>query len=632
MQIFPKTSLSICSQTVFAQWYRVDMLFSIWRMKKIAMKPEIVLHLEFDVDWMLIGEGSWDFERNKLYIIACRILNPVLNSVENAVEDCTFRLSLRYPSVWTVTNDAKIVGQIWTNKTVYDPGYFRKITFVSSDENDMVVFPGLKYEYTVLNKVRNSCPVRKELVKEKKTYPDGRSLEMKFDMLIKNSKGKNIAWGSAMPLSVGNDFYQRHSNQAYEAEKKMVSLSPFNISYKIWIRSIPKADFGYWFPTFNRSMNLRSRMEITAEGIYDVETGQLCMVGCRKLFNNKKSTNDSTDCEIIVNFDFAPLTAKTGGFAIGRIRSTRDKLDPLYFEDLSVSSAAFYRTAAKKSVWRMDMEITMVLISNTLVCVFVGIQILHVKGNPDVCSGISIFMLLILSIELVIPLVLNLETLFLNNNNEQRLWLINGGWLEANEITIRVVTVVAFLLQLRLLQLVWTAKTDSWDEEKKALFVTLPMYILGGLLTLLLNQTRSKYSIWNDLRSYCGLILDGFLFPQILLNVFRSSTEKVLAHSFYVGTSLLRVVPHAYDQYRAKRYSRSHVNGTYYYANHTGEFYSTAWDIVIAYGVIVFAVIVFLQQRYGGRFIIPWRSRQDFEHYERVPIVVSNEQLENALQ
>ncbi|KAI3457462.1 hypothetical protein Pfo_014125 [Paulownia fortunei] len=606
-----------------------------------------VFYQDFDVDWTLIGEGSWDDKKNRLLIAACRILNPD-DHPGNAVEDCTIRLSLRYPSTWTIRDDAKIVGQIWTNRTVNDSGYFRKIKLKSSDENDMLVFPGLRYEYTELDRVGKSCPVNKLVEKERNRYPDRHSYDMKFDISVKNSKGQKFAWGDAMPLSVGNEFYQKYpmnvseesmAPESYagigslsEAEKK--TLAPLNISYKIGIRPFRKVKFDNWFPTLNWSMNLRSRVEITAEGVYDAETGQLCMVGCRKLLSyNQNSTNHSTDCEIRVNFKFVPLDARRGGLIKGIIRSTRAKLDPLYFEDLSLSSAAFYRTVAKQSIWRMDLEIAMVLVSSTLVCIFVGLQLFHVKRNPEVLPCISLVMLLILSLGHMIPLVLNFEALLLGNRKKPAT-VNSGGWLEANEVTVRVVTMVAFLLQVRLLQLVWTAKQTEvsekgfWSGDKKAALVSLSMYLSGELLALLVNWTRKrhghqdyqKHSLWGDLRSYTSLILDGFLLPQILSNTFRGSSEKALAHSFYIGISMVRLVPHAYDQYRTHNYPTYNVNGTYYYANPTAEFYSTAWDVIIPCGVVTFAVIVYLQQRYGGRCILPTRFRELGLH-EKVPVV-----------
>ncbi|XP_073141935.1 uncharacterized protein [Henckelia pumila] len=595
----------------------------------------------FNLNATLIGEGSWDDKKNQLLIVACRILDPV-NHFGNDVGDCSLRLSLRYPSILTIRNHAKIVGKIWTNKTGNDAGYFRSINLTSSTDggySPAVSFSGLRYEYTELDKAKKLCLVEKVEKKNGNIYPDAMSYNMRFDMSVENSNGEKFAWGYAEPLSVGNELFQGFMQQAFTPESATVNeevlepvyepqktiSGPSNMSFTVSINP--------FYSEINRSLS-GSQMQITAEGVYDSETGYLCMVGCRKFPSNvKKSDDDSRDCEIVVNFRFAPINDKNGGFIGGSIRSTRTKTDPLYFEDMTVSSAAFYTGVAARSIWRMDLEITMVLISNTVMCILVGLQLFHVRRNPEVVSCISLVMLLILSLGCMIPLVLNFEALFLQT--KQPFMFSSQGWLEANEVTMRVVLMVAFLLQIRLLQLVWTAKRSEgkekglWGEEKKAVFVSVPMYFFGGLLILLLNWIKSKnqgmhfyaeFSLWVYLRSYAGLILDGFLLPQILLNTFSGSSAIALSNPFYIGTSAVRLVPHAYDQYRAHSFPRTNINGTYFYANPSADFYSSAWDVIIPCVVVALAVIVFLQQRHGGRWILPKRFRE-LELYEKVPVV-----------
>ncbi|XP_073313601.1 uncharacterized protein [Primulina huaijiensis] len=601
----------------------------------------------FDLNATLIGEGSWDDKKNQLLIVACRILDPV-NHFGNGIGDCSLRLSFRYPSILTIRNNAKLVGKIWTNKSVDDSGYFRNINLSLVGGDLPEAFHGLKYEYTELDKVKELCRVEK-VEKKGNIYPDGPSNNMRFDMLVKSSNGKEFGWGITAPLSIGNELYQGDKEIILAPESAPVAgavrepisetqksrSGPLNMSFIVSITP--------YHSEINKSQS-QSRMQITAEGVYDSESGCLCMVGCRKLPSNVKISDDSTDCEIVVNFKFAPINDKSGGVISGSIRSTRTRTDPLYFEDMTMSSAAFYSSVAERSIWRMDLEITMILISNTFMCIFVGLQLFHVRRNPEVVSSISLVMLLILSLGYMIPLVLNFEALFLQNYNKQPFMFSSEGWLEANEVTMRVVMMVAFLLQIRLLQLVWTAKTSEgnekglWGAEKKAAFVSMSMYIFGGLLTLLLNWIKSKnqemnsfveyhqvyYSLWGYLRSYAGLILDGFLLPQISLNTFSGSSAKALSNPFYIGISAVRLVPHAYDQYRAHNFPRTIVNGTYYYANPAADFYSTAWDVIIPCGVIALVVIVFLQQRRGGRLILPRRFRE-LELYEKVPVVNDDE-------
>ncbi|KAF5960210.1 hypothetical protein HYC85_001419 [Camellia sinensis] len=601
----------------------------------------------FDPTTLLVAEGSWDGNKNRLCMVACRILHSTPSLASPHVGDCSIRLSFRYPAVWSIRDRSSIVGQIWTNKTANEPGYFNKITFGTYDNRNGGVSGslGLRYEYTETDRVRKSCLAKMQPAKKNWTgdrYPKGNSYDMSFDTSVKDSMGK-IAWGYAVPIFVGNESYGQYhyvlvSNSTHkkpEVEENKSFSGPLNISYEISIMRLHSPIPG--ISSSNLSFISKGRVEIFAEGVYDDETGKLCMVGCRKV-----SPNDSMDCELLLKFQFPPVNAKRGGIIKGSIESTRKKTDPLFFEYLTLSSIAFYTGEANKAVRRMDLEIIMVLISNTLACVLVGLQLFHVKRNPDVLPLISIVMVVILTLGHMIPLVLNYEAMFFGIRNRQNVFRGNDGWVEVNEVIVRVVTMVAFLLQFRLLQLVWTARLGDenrkslWIAEKKTLFVSLPLYIVGLLIAWLMNLGKNnqsivmgsslhqQHSLWGALRSYGGLILDGFLFPQILLNAFRFSKESALSHSFYIGTTFVRLLPHAYDLYRAQNYARPHLHGSYFYANPSADFYSTSWDVIIPCGGVLFAAIIFFQQRFGGRFILPRRFREA-EGYEKVPVVSSSE-------
>ncbi|KAI7980428.1 hypothetical protein LOK49_Contig148G00003 [Camellia lanceoleosa] len=110
------------------------------------------------------------------------------------------------------------------------------------------------------------------------------------------------------------------------------------------------------------------------EGVYD-ENRNLSMLGCTKLSkDDQRSKTESMDCEVAVRFQYQPMNSKNGGKIKGTIKSTRKETDPLYFGQLEVSASTYYTEEAQNSIWRMDLEIAMVLISNTLACVFVVLQ------------------------------------------------------------------------------------------------------------------------------------------------------------------------------------------------------------------------------------------------------------------
>jgi hypothetical protein len=61
--------------------------------------------------------------------------------------------------------------------------------------------------------------------------------------------------------------------------------------------------------------------------------------------------------------------------------------------------------------------------------------------------------------------------------------------------------------------------------------------------------------VWQDLASYAGLVLDGFLLPQVVMNAFSGSGARAaISPWFYVGVTAIRVAPHLYDAARARSY------------------------------------------------------------------------------
>lgn len=599
----------------------------------------------------LIGEGSWQRKKNQMCIVACRILNPSTSSTSSSdasVGDCSIRMCFRFPSVLTINSTSLIVGEIWTNHTVNSTGYFKKIMYRSLGDYEYLRFSGLKYEYSEVTKARESCFGKEPERRGGGKYPKGNSNDMRFQMSIKHSVG----WADAKPIAVGDDIYEGniltisdweegvdHSAPVIDVDEGHAnSTSLMNISYNINLNSF--LDFKTQFSSLNYSLNPKGSLEITAEGVYDAERGLICMVGCRQLYsysytnNNHNAFRQSLDCEILVNFEFPSQDSSQNSYIEGSIQSRRQKTDPLYFDRLNISSYYYSALQAEELIWRMDLEIIMVLISNSLACIFVVLQIFHVRKHPEKLPFISIAMLTILTLGHFIPLVLNFEALILKNQYQHNVIFRGSGWLEVNEMSVRLVTMAAFLLLSRLLQLAWNSKLadgignvnyHSWTAEKRVLFVSLPLYIVGGLITILvslrlknddqqgileLQQESSTTTTLEYLRSYSGLIVDGFLLPQILLNMFQNSKQSALSKSFYLGTTLVRLLPHGYDLYRFHTFVHRDFNGSYIYANPDADFYSIAWDVIILGGCILFAVIIWMQQRLGGRCILPGKLKE----------------------
>ncbi|XP_050367224.1 uncharacterized protein LOC126785654 [Argentina anserina] len=599
----------------------------------------------------MIAEGEWDEKGKRLCAVACRILNFTESLTSAFVGDCSTKLSLRFPVKLSLRNRSALVGQIWSDKKVSDAGYFSKIEFQGLS-GWLVKLLRYKYEYSANDNLRKACAEKRTRRGKGTKYPDEYSLDMKFDMRVSNSKGK-VAWGFSSPLFVDDDriygrrFWDKGQDTEVPSHQKKSHSSPMNISYKLSFTRGAQF-FHDVFP---------SKADVAAEGIYDRDYGNLCMMGCRHASSEEQNLirKDMLDCSVQIDVHFPPLNSKDGQNVKGSIESTRNKSDPLYFERIDFSSTSIYHNQAAASITRIDIEIIMVLISNTLICAFVGWQLYFVKKNPDVLPFTSLVMLTVLTLGYVIPLLFTFEAMLAPNQRRQSTFLGVGGWLQVNEVMVRLIMLVAFILHLLLLQGTLSSRQgvdyqkSLMDSERKVLYVTLTLYIAGALITCSVHQWMNTHqnshrpfhrnlrlvtnlwhlvhpqrSLLDDIKSYAGFILDGFLLPQILLNVFANSGERSLSCSFYFGTTMIRLLPHAYDLYRARTYTRL-LAFSYIYANLKTDFFSTAWNIVIPCCVLLFAAIMFMQQRFGGRCILP----KIFRHstvYEKVP-VISNEEL-----
>ncbi|XP_074573303.1 uncharacterized protein LOC141829677 [Curcuma longa] len=572
----------------------------------------------------LVGEGFWDDTKNRLCLIACHIHNET-SLTAPSVSDCSIGLSLIFPAVLTLKNRSDIIGQMWSNKTKDRTGYSSRVSFQNWRNQGVTK---ASYNYTEMAFVSKNCRATdRGLNSSEHVYPD--AYDLNFNARFNDSAGK-IGRGRLTTFSVGSVLHDAPvvmmaSNSTPDEEISGSTVNERSSNKDVNV----SCSITYHF--FNKSSEYEE-FEVAAEGVYSSATGMLCMRGCR--YPNLDSENHMPmDCDILIKIQFPPLhpKAEEDQRINGTIRSTRKESDPLYFKPITVLDYRhMYLATATESIWRMEMETAMVLISLTFSCVCILLQIVHAKKHPDVVSSISIAMLLILNLGFVIPLVLNFEALFVNQK-QYNFSLGNGGWLDVNEVIMRTLSLASLFLAFRLLQLVWSVRSaeDHRDQsvaERRSLMLCLPLYFAGALLTWWVNgRTSSASQLRDELIPYAGLVLDGFLLPQIVFNHFQKSKERAsttLTPFFYVGITLTRALPHLYDAYRKRRYANAVDDSSRLYARADGEFYSVVWDVVVPCGGMLLAVIVGLQQRFGGGFMVPRRlMRKNLAGYEMVPAV-----------
>ncbi|KAI4326073.1 hypothetical protein MLD38_031423 [Melastoma candidum] len=544
---------------------------------------------------MLVGEGRWDDATKRLKIVACRFTTQGSASAVK-VEDCNTNLEILFPAVWSIQNSYSMMGRIWRTRTQDDPGY----------------------QYTEAERVHNLCPAG-IAEKEKNIYPSGSSPDLRFQVKVTNSQGR-VAYGNFDPLFFGNQFFGNNATSNDSPSKQSTNESDdfamkrgmFNISYSIRVpRHITEESDATGMSTWGAE-----ELRLTAEGVYDMNTGTVCMIGCRTIASisgtNPQEDVDPLDCEILIRIRFPPVNlARKGNYIGGTIESMRAQTDPLYFKTLNVSSNKLYMEEARKFIWRTDAEFLLALASNTFTGLFVVKQIQLTKQNREAARLTSLFMLLILSLSNVLPLMFAIRKWLPERDNLQDILLMCSRLIGPSEVVLTTVTTFAFLLQLRLLQLNWSTKATR-TTEKKMLIILLPIYVTGALLTIALHWGIPR-PIHVGLKFYTELVLDGFLAPQILLNILANSKQKALSSYFYSGISVIRLLPHARYIHSSRHYYLSERFLEYHMIDipeeHNLFFKLIAGEIMSCLGIIALAVIVHCQQRFGGTCVIPERFR-----------------------
>uniref|UniRef100_A0ACD5VTJ6 Uncharacterized protein n=1 Tax=Avena sativa TaxID=4498 RepID=A0ACD5VTJ6_AVESA len=606
-----------------------------------------------DEEAAVVAEGRWDSVQGVLCLRACPVVRSVSAPSALAVreDECGIGMSFWFPAVWTMRDRSVVAGMLWnsTQETTSGnkddaagagAGLITASSIEVTDHNQIIFdvagnhrssnLSDVKYSYndTMLEEAKKHYDLkfRKEKIKRSHSFPGNytyRDFEFRFygEDGMGNGQAYPVTIGSVMVvgdrLAADDSFSHRHA----EVENGLLNVS-YDIQYSA-PRERPRTSR---ITNGSYMLTTEEQERVSAEGVYDPEKGILCMVGCR-------GHNGSTDCQILVTVKFSSLYARGHENGRGAISSLREnKTDPLFFERIDIRLYGMYSGEMSEAISRMDLESVLLVASTTLSCVFTVLQILHTKKNPEAAAATSITMLAILTLGYLTPLVLNFEAMFRSRRSRYFGYSMIGP-LEINEVMMRAPILVAFVLQLRLLQLAWSGRRRPAEQtppppvsERIVLQICLPLYLIGAVLAatvhvvnvraaaehpLVVRTGGEPATIWEDLVSYAGLILDGFLLPQVILNAALAgagSGVRAISPWFYIGCTMNRAMPHVYDVVRGQIYEQS-INPSDLYASPRGDLFGVAWDIVIPCGAALLAALLFLQQRRRGTASLPSRRK-----------------------
>ncbi|XP_078169503.1 uncharacterized protein LOC144563915 [Carex rostrata] len=583
----------------------------------------------------LVAEGVWDSHNSKLCLLACGVIGKEYNS--SVVGDCSLGLTFWFPTTFSLKQRSTMVGRMWNTTDNSKNDGNKMVSVHSTDIYSSTDVPGLKYEYTELDRARKYCNIKNFDSKMTGKFPDAQSyMDMRFYFSVRDTKGRQI-WGNAQQISTGKTYHGKQYGGLDNGDSMYTTggtTIPSSSSLADQNRTIWKVGYAISYTIWDG--NYTDSVQISAEGIYNSTMGTLCLVGCRQpsfrqtqndeILNSSARIDDrNLDCEFFIQFQLPPLDSNIEQ-GKGMITSTRADSDPLFFKPLKVSISLMHRVHSMQ-IDRMDAEIIMVIISLTLLCACLYVQLCHARKNSTIRPLMSITMLVVLTLGCMVSLILNTEAMLVpaHNRRHRGFFLESGGWIDTVNTIARLITIVALLINFRLLQLAWGSRTKeeitvaiSRSAEKKSLMFCLPLYTTGALVAwfahshfaeLRGSSFYNRRTIFDGLARYVGLLVDNFLLPQIIFSVFSQSKEKVLNPFFYFGVTGVRAAPHVYNAYRAWWYPVN-FNSSYIYANPDEDYYSKILDVIIPFGGLLFALIVYLQQRFGGRCFLPKRFKQ----------------------
>ncbi|CAL5088912.1 unnamed protein product [Urochloa decumbens] len=497
-----------------------------------------------------------------------------------------------FPVVWTILDRSIVAGRIWKSSqgTGSNAAAAGAVSASSIDfDINRDTFTDVNYTYTTVDeaKQRYFADVMRshESKANKGTFPSTSYTyhDFQFRFYMKNKPSEHgeaypVTIGSVMVnenrLAAGDSFSSWHAKVDMEHEHELLK-----VSYDIYTRHLPQRV--NWM-NMTSPVTIEERL-ITAEGVYDPKTGVLCMIGCQEL---EGSTD--TDCQILITVHFASLDAKAQGRGKG----------------MDIALFGMYAKKVSASISRMDLESVMLVVTMTLPCIFTALQILRAKRNPEAGTEYAPF--------------------------------LRRVPYELKQAMLRVPTLIAFVLQLRLLQLASSARRSAAGQskdgaaaaaaasERRALWVCLPLYLLGGALTVVVHMVSSRRAtredslavrvgpepatLWEDVVSSAGLALDGFLLPQVAMHVLGWQSESrpaVVLHRWHSGSRDASRLRCGQEQGYVPSLTPSNV-----YASRLDDRFGVAWDIVVPCRAALLSMLLFRQQRLGGSGTLfhSWRT------------------------
>ncbi|XP_021298677.1 uncharacterized protein LOC110427465 isoform X1 [Herrania umbratica] len=600
----------------------------------------------------LAAEGMWNSSSGQLCMVGC------LGIVDVDGSSCNSRICLYIPLSFSIKQRSIIVGSISSigkSNKVYFPLSFERLVRPSELWNDF----RFSHPYYSYSKIQSAGAILEKnepfsfgtLVKKSLLqFPKLEDTDAFLSSLSLLAEDLTIQI-SAVP----DPFPKSHPPRVY-IQMDIFSLGPL-FGHYWYSTNVTTTEEETPYHTKAEStekqllLNVSAQLTITGkdysifsvlflEGLYDPHFGRMYLVGCRdvraswKILFQSMDLESGLDCLIEVIVSYPPTTARwlVNPTARISIASQRTEDDPLYFGMIKLQTLPIiYRKQREDILSRRGVEGILRILTLSLAIACISSQLVYLKQNLDSAPFISLVMLGVQALGYSLPLITGAEALFKREASDsyeiQSYDLEKSQWLNMIDYTVKLLVLVMFLLTLRLCQKVWKSRIRLLSRaplephrvpsDKRVVIATLTIHVIGYIVVLIIHavntsqrplrtdrfidskgnsQTLREWEI--ELEEYIGLVQDFFLLPQVIGNFLWQIDCKPLRKLYYIGITVVRLLPHFYDYVRAP-VPNPYFAEEYEFVNPTLDFYSNFGDVAIPIFAVFLAVAVYCQQRWN---------------------------------
>ncbi|RVW77118.1 hypothetical protein CK203_047764 [Vitis vinifera] len=585
----------------------------------------------------ITAEGTWNSSSGRLCMVGC------VGLAETGSHGCNSRICLYFPFSFSITERSIVVGTMSSinNTDSHNLLSFRKVLRPLDAWNKYYDYSNsyLSYKYSKIESANI-------ILKRNENFNLGTFMKKSFLKYPSVEDINNITSLSLLSDELSFDTYglpdplpNIHPPKAYVTMEVLSIGSLFgrhwahfrDFSHKEEPQILTNSDSTKQDQLLNISAHFTLSGESHAhisvlylEGLYNPLLGKAFLIGCRDIPLSQGSINITSlesrmDCLIEVKVEYSSKTTRwlINPTAKVSITSQRNVEDTLYFSPISIQTFLIpYSDNSKEFIFRLNLEesLRMLVLSASIACIYS--QLFFIEKKVDAIPFISLAMLGIQALGYVLPLITDGAILFKWKEFQYSHNLLDVGkptWFQVVDCTLKFLSLIAFVLTLRLCQKVkkarlklLTSQPINWKHNPSDKLVFLSawtIHMVGFVAVHIIHykktadgviSTHHKLSEWViDVDEYMGLVQDFFLLPQIIGNVLWQTQVKSLRELYYIGFTLLRLLVRAYDCIRDPVFNHYFHKGDH---NRSSVFFSKSEEVIIMAILVVLAITVHVQQ------------------------------------